>query len=163
MRILLWCLIGLLCAVGVAYAEPSVTPFETINWATATKLGATKISLSDKTRCSKFKSTSSKTFAGAVSVVPTTGTGGVTRMVWISATPGGPALNQTYLRNNIETNRCSVSGVQLQLNWTQEETPTSRTVCKLLPSTVYYLNYKNKNCSTSDCPLYRSIGNNGKP
>jgi hypothetical protein len=144
--------------------------YETLNW--VKQPGTTKISLGKKVKASKFVTTSSRLYAGAVAVVPTTATGYVTRRVWISTCPGTEPLDQTYsktvtksdgTRTKVSVNKCDVSGTQLQLNWSQEVTPGSVTVCKLDPSTEYYLNYSNANCSTNDCSLYRSTGNNGKP
>jgi hypothetical protein len=142
--------------------------FETLNW--KSQPGTVKISIGKTDKASKIVTTSSTQYAGAIAVVPTTAQGQVWRRVWISECPGTAPLDQTTSKYNyvngqivIETvNKCDVGGTQLQLNWSQEANPSTLTACKLETETEYYINYSNDGCNSSDCPMYRSTGNNGK-
>ena len=105
---------------------------------------------------SKFTTTNSQLYSGYITLVPATGTGHVSRNLWISTYPGGAALQQP-------NDRCRVTGSEVSLRWSQEIQPRSRLKCRLATGTVYYLNYGNEGCTTSICEAFRNTRHSGEP
>ena len=123
-----------------------------INWA---KPGSqTRIDLAKTgSVATAFTTTGGTSYAGQISVASTTGNSGVTREVWVSTCPGGEPLPDP---------KCSATGTSSTvIPWYQG--PATSRYCNLAPNTNYYINYKNVNCTSSFCDVYRNLYNNNKP
>lgn len=100
----------------------------------------------------EFTTTPSTAYAGTISVSESTNASSTTRRIWISTTPAGPTLNNSF--------RCESEGVtQRNINWSQQ---ANRFRCALQPNTSYFLNLQNTaNCRAGQpCGYYRSIVTN---
>lgn len=123
--------------------------FETLNW--SKQPGATNIDIpKTATISSCFTTTGTNNYAGTIVVAPSTGTGYVGRNIWISNTPGGPAIPQAY-------DGCEDTAAEARVKWSQEASPRSRSACKLAPNTTYFLNYRNVGCNAGSCDAYRQM------
>jgi hypothetical protein len=122
--------------------------FETLDW--AQQPGQTVIPIPrEGAISSQFTTTTSTTNSGVIALVSTSGTGYVTRNMWISTCPGGAPVEQAY-------NGCISTGTEASVKWSQGTATRSRTTCMLQPSTVYYLNYSNEGCNASICGAFRN-------
>ena len=139
---------------GSCGTENQDAVFETLNW--AKQSGQVVLSMErNTTSSSKFTTTSSTAYAGTIALGAITGGGSVTRNVWISTCPGGPAVAQKY-------NGCNISSTEVALKWSQEAAPRLPTTCKLETNKVYYINYRNQNCGKASCDAFRNTYTNGK-
>ena len=129
--------------------------FETLNWVVQPGQRLINIPRTDII-ASRFTTTDSQSYSGYITLVASTGTGHVSRNLWVSTSPGGVALQQP-------NDRCDVSGSEVSLRWSQKLEPRSQTECKLATGTTYYLNYGNEGCTTSVCEAFRNTRHNGEP
>lgn len=85
-----------------------------------------------------------------IDITANSGTMSVTRDMWISACPGGPAL---------EAGRCSGMGVDAITLRTKQANSASALYCLLEDNKQYFINVSNQNCgsSTTNCGFYRAI------
>ena len=125
-------------------AESQELVFETLDW--SNQGGQTVVNSTRTVSASRFTTTAGSSFAGYVTVVPTTGTGDVTRKIWISQCPGGAPVSA----------KCEDTGTEARVTWTQFD----NAYCDLNTNTTYYLNYQNLNGSGS---LFRNFRNNNRP
>jgi hypothetical protein len=138
--------------VGDCGTESQDLVFETLSW--DQQPGQTLLTIPrDGVIASKVTTTSSRTYYGNVNLVPTSGTGYVTRKLWISSCPGGPPVDHRY---NAIGYGCTSTGSETSVRWSQEVAPSNALHCKLQPNTTYYLNYENVNCNAGTCGAYRN-------
>jgi hypothetical protein len=85
-----------------------------------------------------------------IDITANSSTLGVTRNMWISACPGGPAL---------DAGRCSGMGVDAITLRTKQASSASALYCLLENNKQYFINVSNQNCgsSTTNCGFYRAI------
>ncbi len=140
--------------------------FETIPWTalpnkivlTTGKVGA----------ASKFTTSLSTTYKGYFSGLATTASANLSRRMWFSECPGAAPIVRNYTIGGDVRNACDVSGVDLKLSWSQENTPAYVTTCKLTRGKTYYLNYSQAAFGTGSGPtttsqLIRGAGKSGTP
>lgn len=85
-----------------------------------------------------------------IDITATSGTLGVTRDMWVSACPGGPA---------VAAGRCSGVGVDAITLRTRQAGSSSPLYCMIDDNKQYFINIRNQNCSSNNanCGFYRTI------
>jgi hypothetical protein len=101
-----------------------------------------------------FTTTANPDYFGSVSVAQMTGTGSVTRRVWISRAPGVGF-------DEARAARLAATGVEVvTVRWAQR--PGVRAGANIGTNQRWYLNVQNVNCS-SRCGVYLSFAHNAQP
>lgn len=85
-----------------------------------------------------------------IDITATSGTLSITRDMWVSSCPGGPAVT---------SGRCSAMGVDAITIRTRQSGSASSLYCMLEDNKQYFINVTNQNCSssTANCGFYRAI------
>ena len=134
--------------------ENSTLMCGSINWASPGGRLTGAVPNTSVVQAWQFTTTGNPLYAGSVNVAETTGHEGVTRRLWISTSPGGPALANSRCSSEGNSNR--------KLSWGQSAMFLR---CPLATNTTYFLNLQNvQGCSaTASCGFYRNTVTNLKP
>lgn len=101
----------------------------------------------------EFTTTTGTSYGGKITITSTTGNSGIGRRVWISTCPGGPAIPDI---------RCDRQGTSItEVTWFQGSSNPS--YCNITPSTRYYMNFQNLNCTNNQCDVTRRFFHNKRP
>lgn len=109
----------------------------------------------------QFTTTKSDTYRGYFGAAADSSSGNLTRRMWISEQRGGKPVKSGK-------GRCSVSGVEPKLSWSQEDRPAYASTCKLQRGKQYWLNHSQSAFGGGGKPpssarMIRSSSTGGKP